>query len=148
MRQAKMPVEVMHRLRGACTVELTFFLSKVFGIGLIITGAAIAIRRRYFIPVFGAFVEERLVRAVVSFAELIGGLFLVIAHNVWSPLPAAIISFLGWMAVIEATAYLLLPDDMLEKFIGTFNVPAWYLVGGIFAILVGIYLAGFGFGWW
>jgi hypothetical protein len=140
MRQAKMPVEVMHRLRGACTVELTFFLSKVFGIGLIITGAAIAIRRRYFIPVFGAFVEERLVRAVVSFAELIAGLFLVIAHNVWAPLPAAIISILGWMAVIEATAYLLLPD--------TFNVPAWYLVGGIFAILVGIYLAGFGFGWW
>ncbi|WP_394891552.1 hypothetical protein ACG873_09895 [Mesorhizobium sp. AaZ16] len=105
-------------------------------------------RRRYFTPVFGAFVEERLVRAVVSFAELIGGLFLVIAHNIWAPLPAAIISILGWMAVIEATAYLLLPDDMLEKFIGTFNVPAWYLVGGIFAILVGIYLAGFGFGWW
>lgn len=71
----------------------------------------------------------------------------MIGHNVWSPLPAAIISFLGWMAVIEATAYLLLPDDMLEKFIGTFNVPAWYLVGGLFTILIGIYLASFGFGW-
>jgi hypothetical protein len=147
MRSAKMPAEVNAQTIRACTMELTVFLSKVFGIGLIIMGAAIMIRRRYFIPVFGAFVEERLIRVVVSLAELIAGLFLVIGHNVWSPLPAAIISFLGWMAVIEATAYLLLPDDMLEKFIGTFNVPAWYLVGGLFTILIGIYLASFGFGW-
>jgi hypothetical protein len=37
---------------------------------------------------------------------------------------------------------------MLDKFIGTFNVPVWYLFGGIFTVLVGIYLAGFGFGLW
>ncbi|MDQ8730876.1 hypothetical protein [Bradyrhizobium sp. LHD-71] len=111
-------------------------------------GAAIMIRRRYFVPVFGAFVEERLTRVVMSTIELLAGLFLVVAHNVWSSPPAAIISLLGWLAVIEATAYLILPDDLVEKVIGTFNTPAWYLGGGLFAIMIGVYLAGSGFGWW
>lgn len=78
-------------------MELTLYLSKVLGIGLTITGAAIMLRRRYFVPVFGAFVKERLTRATVSLIELFAGLFLVIGHNVWSPLPAAVISLLGWM---------------------------------------------------
>jgi hypothetical protein len=76
-------------------IPLTIYLSKVIGLGLIIMGAAIMIRRRYFIPVFGAFVEERLTRVVMSTVELLAGLFLVVGHNVWSPLPAAIIFVAG-----------------------------------------------------
>jgi hypothetical protein len=129
-------------------VELTVYLSKVFGIALIVLGVTIASRRRYFIPVVGAIVEERLTRAVLSIIELVAGLFLVVAHTIWSPLPAAIISLLGWMAVVEATAYLLLPDDLVGKLIGPFNTAVGYLFGGALAIAVGIYLTGFGFAWW
>jgi hypothetical protein len=129
-------------------MELTIYLAKVFGIALVIMGAAIMLRRRYFVPVFGAFVEERLTRAVVSMIELVAALFLIVGHNVWSPAPAAIISLVGWMAVIEASAYLLLPDEVVEGIIDTFNKPAWYLFGGLLSIVLGIYLAGFGFGLW
>jgi len=128
-------------------METTVFLSKVIGLTLIIVGAAIILRRRYFLPVFAAFVEQRLVRAVVSMIELVAGLSLVV-HNVWTPLPAAIISLVGWMAVAEAAAYLLLPDALVGRLIGTFNTAGWYIVGGVLAIGVGLYLAGFGFAWW
>jgi hypothetical protein len=47
-------------------MPLTIYLWKVIGLGLIIMGAAIMIRRRYFIPVFGAFVEERLTRVALG----------------------------------------------------------------------------------
>ena len=126
----------------------TIYLSKVLGISLVIIGAVIMIRRRYFVPVFGAFVRERLVRAITAIVELLAGIFLVVGHNVWSPPPAAIISLLGWIAVIEATAYLLLPDDVLETVVSALNTAAVYLFGGLLAIAIGIYLMGFGFGWW
>src|SRR5688500_16061919 len=87
-------------------MALTIFLAKVIGIVLVVTGAAILVRRHYFLPVFGAYVEERLVRTTMSMIELLAGVFLVVGHNVWSPLPAAIITVLGWMAVFEATVYL------------------------------------------
>ena len=126
----------------------TVYLSKVFGISLVIIGAVIMIRRRYFIPAIGAFVRERLVRTITAFIELIAGTFLIVGHNVWSPLPAAIISLLGWIAVIEAIAYLLLPDAVLERAISALNTETVYLVGGLLAIALGTYLTGFGFGWW
>ena len=126
----------------------TVYLSKVFGISLVIIGALIMLRRRYFVLVFAAFVREPLVRAITAFIELLAGTFLVVGHNVWSPLPAAIISLFGWIAVIEATAYLVLPDDTLERVVSAFNTATVYLLGGLLAIAVGLYLMGFGFGWW
>lgn len=49
---------------------------------------------------------------------------------------------------MEAIAYLLLPDELIEKLIDTFNTQIWYMVGGLLTIAVGIYLTGAGFAWW
>jgi len=128
-------------------MELTILLAKVIGLYLIIGGASIMLRERHFIPVVGAFVEERLTRLIVGMLELIAGLFLVVAHTNWSSLPAGILTVFGWALVIEGTLYLILPDESIEKMIKRMNVTGWYIAGGIFAIALGTYLAGFGFGW-
>ena len=129
-------------------MALTLLLAKVIGIVLAVIGSAILVRRHYFLPIFAAYVEERLVRTTMSMIELLVGILLVVAHNVWSPLPAALITLLGWMAVLEALIYLFLPDRWVARFIATFNTSFFYVVGGLLAIVVGIYLTGFGFGWW
>jgi hypothetical protein len=133
-------------LANGHVLTLTIYPAKVLGIYLVIVGVAVALRRHYFVPVFGAFVEERLTRAVLSLAELLSGLFLVLAYNTWLPVPAAVITLIGWMAAIEASTYLLLPDKVIERLFGTFNTPTWYVVGGLLAVTVGLYLAAFGFG--
>lgn len=125
---------------------LTVLLSKVLGIFLMVVGAAVALRRNYFIPVVATFVEERLTRFVVGLAELLAGLFLVVTHNEWSSAPAAIVTLIGWLAVIESIAYMLLPDEVLEELIGALNKPEWYVGSGILSMILGLFLAGFGFG--
>lgn len=127
-------------------MPMTVLLSKVLGIFLVIVGAAILLRRRYYLPVYGAFVRERLLRAVTSLAEILAGLFLVVLYDEWSSPPAAILSLIGWMALLEGLMYTLLPDDFLEKFFNIFNTPAWYVAGGLLAIATGTYLAASGFG--
>jgi hypothetical protein len=123
----------------------TIFLSKVLGVFLIMLGAVIMLRRHYFIPVFAAYVRERLIRTVASLLELLIGLFLAL-NNDWSPLPAAVITLIGWMVVAEGLVYLLFPDEYVEKLIRTFNTSFWYTIGGLLAIVVGTYLAAYGFG--
>jgi hypothetical protein len=125
----------------------TLLLAKVLGPFLMIVGATIMLRRDYFIEVFGEFPKQRLTRTIVALGELLAGLLLVVAHNVWSPLPAAIVTIVGWLAVIESLAYLLLPDAKIASLIATFNTPGWYVVGGVLAVAVGAYLTAFGFGW-
>jgi hypothetical protein len=128
------------------TMTSTILLSQVFGLYFIIVGAAIVIRRRYFLPVFGAFIEERLTRAIVALIELLAGLFLVVMHNDWSSMPAVIISLLGWITTVEGSAYLLLSDEFVEKMFRALNTTSWYAVSGLLSVLGGLYLAGYGFG--
>jgi len=125
---------------------LTLFLAKVFGVYLLIAGAALLVRRGYFIPVLGGFVEERTLRMVVGFAELLGGLFMVMSHIVWATLPALLITLIGIAATLEGFLYLVLPDDIVKKYLLTLNVPAWYIWGGLISIVLGGYLSWFGFG--
>jgi hypothetical protein len=135
-------------LKQELAMTLTILLAKVIGIMLVVIGAVIVIRRRQFLPIFGAYPEERLIRTTMSMIELLAGLFLVVGHNLWSPLPAAAITIIGWLAVLEALIYLFFPDDWVARFIATFNTSAWYIVGGSLAMVVGTYLTGFGFAWW
>jgi len=72
-------------------MALTLILSQVFGVYLVVVGVALMARRKYFSSVFAGFVEDKLLRMVIAIVELIAGLFLVITHQVWTPLSAGII---------------------------------------------------------
>lgn len=103
-------------------------------------------RREYFIPLISTFVKERLTRLLISVIELVAGLFLVVTHNDFSSLPAGIISFFGWIAVIESVIYFTAPDRTLQKMISRLNSPRLYIFGGCASIVIGLYLANYGFG--
>jgi hypothetical protein len=129
-------------------MALSTYLAKVLGLVLIATGAAILLRVRYYIDVVSTYARERLTRFFISFIELTAGLFLVVGHNVWWPVPAAIITLLGWAAVVESLCYLLLPDKQVARLLAMVNKPPVYYAGGVLSILVGIYLADYGFAFW
>ena len=52
------------------------------------------------------------------------------------------------MAVAEAVFYMAAPSSLVSQLMDTFNTETWYVVGGGFAVAVGLYLSGFGLGWW
>lgn len=127
-------------------METTIYLSQLFGLFLAIVGAAVLYRKQYYVPVIGAFVEERLSRMLMGMLELAAGLSIVLAHTDWSSPAASTITTIGYLLAIEGTMYLLLPDKAMGWVIRTFNVKAWYIVGGTLSILLGAYLCFFGFG--
>lgn len=128
-------------------METTILLAKVLGLFIIIVGVIVMVRREYFIPLISVFVKERFTRLVMSVVELVAGLFLVVTHSIFTSAPAAIISAFGWIAVIESILYLAAPDKTLQKMISRFNSPTFYLFGGLASIILGLYLANYGFGW-
>ena len=125
-------------------MALTLILAKVIGVYLVVIGVALWARRKYFSSVFAGFVDNRLLRMVVAIVELIAGLFLVVTHQDWTPLAAGIITFFGWAMTLEGAAYLFLPDRAIARLFRVFNTRAWYVIGGILAIVVGLYLISVG----
>jgi hypothetical protein len=122
----------------------TPFLAKVIGLALVVIGAVIVTRRRTLVAVFATYIEQGLLRFTISMIELVGGLGLVV-NNVWSPLPAAIVTMIGWLAVAEALFFMAAPDALVAWLMRNLNTEAWYLAGGSVAVVTGFYLAGSGF---
>ena len=129
-------------------MTLTLLLAKVFGIALIAVSIALLLKREFFAKITRDFLQQDLLRLVISFSELVAGLFIVIGHNRWEPLPAAVITFLGWVFVLEGGSYLLLPEKYTARFINAVNRPHFFLASGIIGLVLGIYLADYGFGLW
>jgi hypothetical protein len=125
---------------------MTVPLSQVLGTFLVIVGVIVVARRSHYIAVVAAFPEAGLLRMVYALLELLAGLFIVIAYNLWTPLPAALITLLGWLLVIEGVAFLLMPDEAVERLVAAVNRPVVYAVTGWISILLGAYLALYGFG--
>lgn len=128
-------------------MTMTILLSRVLGLYLILVGAIIIFRRHEFIAIFAGFVRERLVRVIVGLIVLLGGLFLLVQHQDWTSAPAAIVTLLAWIAVLEALLYMSLSETVLERTLRTVNRPAFYVTGGLFSIALGLYLTGYGFGY-
>ncbi|MBX3521505.1 MAG: hypothetical protein KF835_15960 [Xanthobacteraceae bacterium] len=103
---------------------LTLLLAKVFGVALIAVSIALLAKREFFEKITRDFLKQDLLRLVVSFSEMLAGLFIVLGHNRWEPLPAALITLLGWGFVVEGGSYLLLPRDWTERIVNAGQPPA------------------------
>lgn len=124
----------------------TVLLSKVLGIFIVIVSATALIRRQALAELVATFARDRTLRTLFAAVELLAGLFLVALHRAWDTAPAFIISLLGWMAVLESSAYLLLPDRAIQSFLAPFAKPGVVTAMGVIALVLGLYLAAYGCG--
>ena len=107
---------------------------------------AALVRRHALAELVATFAHDRTLRTLFSAVELLASLFLVALHRAWDTAPAIVISLVGWMAVLESSAYLLLPDRIVQSFLAPFERPGVIAGCGGVALILGLWLAAYGFG--
>lgn len=125
---------------------MDLFFAQLFGLYFIIIGALVLVRRDNIMPTVSRFTEERAFLLIIAVVEIIAGLGLILAFPGITFDLAGLISVIGYMLVVEGIIYLAAPAAFVTRFIGYFNRPGWYVTGGILSIILGLYLAGKGFG--
>lgn len=90
-------------------------------------------------------VHNRLVLLILGMIALIGGLAMVLCHNVWSggALPI-IVTLFGWSILIRGLLLLFLPDAMVSLFETVRFGELFYIVAAI-SLVIGFYLTYGGF---
>ncbi|HWO07394.1 MAG TPA: hypothetical protein VNM40_02310 [Candidatus Paceibacterota bacterium] len=129
-------------------MDLSIFLAKLFGLYFLIAGGIIMLRQKSFMPVVMDFFSSRSLIMLVGLLELVAGLALVIAMPNVTPDWRGVISLIGYWMALEGVIYLTSPYTKLHRVLRHFNTPTWYTSGGLFAVVLGAYLAGKGFGFW
>lgn len=128
-------------------MELTILLAKVFGLYLIVAGVEVFLNRKHLMLGVVAMFKERFAQLLAGMMALLGGLLLVNIHTDWSTLPAGVVSAIGWLILVKGLLYLFVPEVHLAKFVKNFSERSWYTIDGTFALVIGLYLVNFGFGW-
>ncbi len=125
---------------------MELFIAKLIGIYFIIVCLLALIRREALIPTVKEFIHNRPLLIALASIEIIAGLALIIVFPKVAWTAPGIISLVGYMLVVEGIIYFSAPQKFIRKFIEGFNIPQWYIVGGLAGLVAGIFLAGKGFG--
>jgi hypothetical protein len=77
---------------------------------------------------------------------LLGGLAMVLAHNVWSggPFPV-IVTLIGWWLLIRNVLLLFLPAQAIAALVDAFQVERFSSLYALIGLAIGLYLTYAGF---
>jgi uncharacterized protein YjeT (DUF2065 family) len=88
----------------------TLFLSRLLGLFCLLFGLAMLVHEQAFADAMTRFTSDAAATLCLSLVTVVAGLAMVLAHNVWTKPPAAIIvTVVGWLTLLKGLLYLLLP---------------------------------------
>ncbi|PIR07320.1 MAG: hypothetical protein COV55_00255 [Candidatus Komeilibacteria bacterium CG11_big_fil_rev_8_21_14_0_20_36_20] len=121
-------------------MELSILLGKVMGFYFVVMGLALLFKTK----VLQKSMEDYINDAVTALSDgvfiFILGLLIVLNHNVWDNSWRVVVTLVGWFALIKGLIRLWMPKSTMNAIVKTMNNKNIYVIGGLVAILVGVFL--------
>ena len=124
----------------------TIFLARLIGLFAVLLSLSELVHKQAMVETANALVRDRPLVLLLSMIGLLGGLAMVLAHNVWSggALPVVVTLF-GWILLIRGALLLFLPPDAIAGLLDFFRfAQLFYFYVGIMLVF-GLYLTYAGF---
>ncbi len=124
----------------------TVFLARLVGLFFLLVSLATLVQAGAIGLAINALVHDRAALLVVGMMGLLGGLAMVLAHNVWSggPLPV-IVTVIGWWLLIRNVLLLFLPAQAIVAIVDAFQVERFSYLYALIGVGIGLYLTYAGF---
>jgi hypothetical protein len=125
-------------------MELSLFLAKAIGVGLMLIAASMLVNRKNIDLLFEAYRTPSVV-FLTGIVEMFLGTMMVIAHNIWVADFRLVITLIGWILLLRGVGRSFFPSRiprMLARFRAMDSIYAPLLVA---IFLIGAYLAYAGF---
>ncbi len=124
----------------------TLFLARLAGLFFLFVSLATLVQAGTMGLAINALVHDRAALLVVGMMGLLGGLAMVLAHNVWSggPLPV-IVTLIGWWLLIRNMLLLFLPAQAIVALVDAFHIERFPYLYALIGLGIGLYLTYAGF---
>ena len=125
----------------------TVFLSRMLGVYCTLMGLFMAAHPIRAWDTISAFSHNQPLVFIVAIFVILGGLAMVLAHNVWSGGAApVIVTLMGWATLAKGVVLLFTPPEMIADFYGrTIHNDGLIYFEAAIALLLGVYLTYVGF---
>lgn len=129
-------------------MEITLLLSKVFGVYFLVVSALVFFNRRGLLLSVRAMTKERFAELSMSIFAVLGGLFYINLYQNYSTVTTTILSLIGWFTLVKGLLFMFLPEKYLTHITSLFSDKMWYTLDGVLALVLGLYLTGYGYQLW
>ena len=124
----------------------TIFLSRLIGLFTILVSLSMFMHKQMMVETVEMLVHNRPMLLILGMIALIGGLAMVLGHNVWSggALPIVVTLF-GWSILIRGLLLLFLPSDAMVNLFEMVRFGELFYIFAVISLVLGIYLTYGGF---
>lgn len=120
-------------------MEVSIFLGKVIAIFMIIMALFMIVKRKSLKAFAQDIWKNEIGLLYMSVINIILGLLLVVAHQVWSADWRIVVTIFGWSVLIKGVCLLFWPER-LKKFSKIMNSESYILIGAALWLVIGLYL--------
>jgi hypothetical protein len=127
--------------------QRTIFLSRLFGLYFILVSLPMMLHKQAVVEMVTGLLRDPLMMFVLGLLALVGGLAMVLAHNIWSGgvLPV-VVTIIGWLALVKGSLFLLLfSGDATGFYLGTLHYTQLFYLYMAICLALGAYLTYGGF---
>lgn len=126
-------------------MELSYFLAQLFGLMMIIYAVALLMKPLVIQSLIDEVRDNKLFTLIASFIGIVGGLAVVLSHNIWVIDWRVVVTIFGWSALLKGIAYLIAPQSLVSVGGTLYHSPARTKIVLFIMLFLGIYLTGVGF---
>lgn len=124
----------------------TTFLARLIGFYCIIVAVALSTHAQASLVALNAVVHSPDILLVAGGIALLGGLAMVIGHNIWSGgLRVIVVTVIGWATLVRAILLLFLPSDAVAALYDAMRVEQRFYFYMAITAVIGVYLIYAGF---
>ncbi len=120
------------------TLNLTDFISLMFGVYMIAAAISLLLMNDDFPEMMEEFIENGALGYLTGIVVFALGVVLVRIHNDWSGWQAGFVSLLGWGALIEGVLMIAFRRQFIGAFLALSYQPTVLRIFGIVVLLAGI----------
>ena len=119
----------------------TIYLGKLIGLYCVLLALSMMSHKQATVETMTALIHETPVLLFVSIMAMVGGLAIVLAHNVWSggALPV-VVTLVGWISLIKGLIFLLLSPERSLVYFEALRYGQLFYVYMSITLIIGIYL--------
>jgi hypothetical protein len=127
-------------------MELSNFLAQLFGLTIAIFAGIAILQPGLIRAVVKEFGESVMVTLFVGLVGIMGGLAVILSHNLWVADWRVLITLLGWAALVKGIVSLVSPDMLRDMGMSMYSSPQRIRIMLVITGVLGVYLSGAGFG--
>ena len=117
------------------------FLGSIIGPFYLVMGLSILLYTKEWLKLVKEWEKNHFSMVIGMIFSLIFGLIIIQMYNVWDLSIWVLITLTGWISVLKALIYFLIPGNYIKTIIKTTNKTSWYYPSGVIMVILGAWMS-------